>query len=252
MLTLESPTGTRFARRAQAASRGVKQGEEPMTELVRWRRPSMLGLQRDVEDILDHFGSPRAFRREIERLFDEPATAPILWREVDRLFEEFESPRPLRKRMSRLFDDFAETMRRPFGRAPETFIPSVDLVERDNEYVMKADLPGMKEQDIELSVDQNNVLTISGERREEETKRERGYEYTERSYGRFSRSASLPAGADTSKIQADFRNGVLEVHIPKTEAVGAGKIPVAGEQPRVHAAGNGAGPGAQKEQPRVG
>lgn len=206
-----------------------------MTERIRLGRPSMLSLQRDVEDMMDEYALPRAFRHEVERLVDEAATPPILWREMDRLFDEFEPPHPLRRRMARLFEDFVETLKRPFARAGKSFVPSVELTERDSEYVMKADLAGLREQDIDVSTDRDNVLTISGERREEETKRLRGYEYTDRSYGKFSRSAPLLAGVDASKIQADFRNGVLEIHIPKSEAGQAGNgpgAPVEG-QPRV-------------------
>jgi HSP20 family protein len=132
-------------------------------------------------------------------------------------------------------------------RAREAFMPSVDFAEHDNECIMKVDLPGMREQDIDVRIDDNNVLTISGERRAEEKKKVRGYEYSERSYGKFSRSVSLPTGVDASKIEADFRNGVLEIHVQKTaEAVRARKIPVR-EEPRV-LPGNG---GAEAQQPQA-
>jgi HSP20 family protein len=222
-----------------------------MTELIQWGRPSMVSLQRDLEEVLEDFAYPRAFRREMDRLFDEVSAPRALWREMDRLMEEFESPPTLRRRITRLFDDFVSAVKRPFAREKATFVPSVDLAERDNEYVLKADLPGMREQDIDLRIDDDNVLTIKGERREEETKRVRGYEYSERSYGTFSRSVSLPSGVDASKIEADFRHGVLEIRIPKTEAARARKIPISREEPRVIAPSNGPTAQAQQGQARV-
>jgi HSP20 family protein len=165
---------------------------------------------------------------------------------MDRLLDEFESPPTLRRRIERLFEGFTGALGRPLARARAAFVPSLELTEREGEYVMKADLPGMREQDIDLRIDDDNVLTIRGERREEETKRVRGYEYSERTYGAFSRSVQLPSGIDASKVQADFRNGVLEIHIAKTEAARARKIPVSREEPRVLAPGNG--PTAQAQQ----
>ena len=162
------------------------------------------------------------------------------------MLDEFESPRPLRRRIGRLFENFVGAVRRPFSREPVSFVPPVELKESESEYVMKADLPGMREQDIDLRIDDENVLTISGERQGEETKRVRGYEYTERSHGSFSRTVQLPPGIDASKIEADLRSGVLEIHIPKTAAAQGRKIPVSREEPRVIPAGNG--PAVQKQQ----
>lgn len=211
-----------------------------MGNLIRWGRPSMLSLQRDIEDLLDDFSSPRALRREIERAFEQAEGPTDVWQEMDRLFDEFAPPPTLRRRIARLFEDLTG------ARAPSragVFVPSVDLTEHENEYVLKVDLPGMREQDIDVRIEDNNVLTISGERREEEKKRVRGYEYSERRYGRFSRSVTLPSNVETSKVEADFRNGVLEVHVPKTEAARARKIPIREEQRAL--SGNG---GAQAQQ----
>ncbi len=159
---------------------------------------------------------------------DSPRT---IWTELDRLMDEFESPRTLRSRIGRLFGSARGLL--PLERA-RTFMPSVELVEQDKEYVLKADLPGLREQDVEVRVDDDNVLTIRGERREEKTKTVRGYEYSERAYGSFSRSVALPVGVDTSKIEAEFRDGVLEVHVPKSaQAVTARKIPIGREEPKV-------------------
>jgi len=202
----------------------------------------MLGLQRDIEDLVEEFPSSRAFRNELDRIFDESTSPRAMWREMERLMDEFESPVPMRTRAARLFEDVMGTLRRPFARTRDSYVPDLELTEHDGEYVMKADLPGMREQDIDLRVDDNSMLTISGERHEEGSKRIRGYEYSERAYGAFSRSVALPSGVDPEKVSARFENGVLEVHIPKTEAAmrRARKIPLSSrEEPRVMGAGNG-------------
>jgi HSP20 family protein len=221
-----------------------------MANLTWWRRPSNLTLQRDIEDILDDFELPRTFRREVERLFDEDLSPRSLWTEMDRMFEDFVSPPSLRRRMARVFEPLVGGTGRSLSpwRGRETFAPQLELMERDNAYVLHVDLPGVREQDVDVNVDeQNHMLTISGERRREEGKRERGYEYTEREYGAFTRSIELPRGADTSKVEANFRNGVLEVHIPKGESARPRKIPITRrerelgtkEEPRVLEPGDG-------------
>lgn len=218
-----------------------------MANLVRWTRPSMTNLQRELEDVFDELAAPRSIRREMERLFDDFGSPRALWRQMDQMVEEFDAPPTLGSRIARVFENFLGETKRLFKRTPENFVPDLDLVEQGNEYVMKADLPGMREQDIDIEVSDDNVLTLSGQRREEETRNERGYEYHERSYGSFSRSIELPASADTAKIRADFHDGVLELHVPKTETAPGRKIPLSRtEEPRVIAAGDG--PRAQVQQ----
>jgi HSP20 family protein len=162
--------------------------------------------------------------------------------------EDFESPPTLGSRIAGVFEDFLGEPRRLGTRALNTFVPSLDLLEQDNEYVMKADLPGMREQDINVEVGDDNVLTISGERTQEENKNVRGYQYNERSYGSFSRSIELPQGVDASKVKADFSNGVLEVRFPKGESARARRIPLSSGQQRNLSAGGGNGHGAQTQQ----
>jgi len=224
-----------------------------MANLVQWRRPGMLSLQRDIEDVFEDFGVPRSIRRDMERLFDEVDSPRSLWREMDRLMEQFEAPPSLGSRVARLFENVIGPSRKVFGgqlgmRGDEMFVPQLDLVEQEKEYVMKADVPGIREQDIDIHIDDNNRLTISGERRKEETRKVRGYEYQERSYGSFSRTIDLPRSIDASKIQAEFHNGVLELHVPKIEGVQTHKIPLSrGEEPRV-TGGNGHGVQVQQGQ----
>ncbi|MFW6210624.1 MAG: Hsp20/alpha crystallin family protein [bacterium] len=97
--------------------------------------------------------------------------------------------------------------------------PAVDIVENNDNYMVKADLPGMKQEDIKIEVD-DGVLRITGERKHEETKddEKRKYHYYERSYGSFERRFMLPKDIDTEKIDAKYENGELSLTIPKTEA----------------------------------
>jgi HSP20 family protein len=211
----------------------------------------MLNLQRNIEDVFDDLSVPRSMRREMERLFDDIGTPQALWREMDRLMDQFDSPPSLGSRIARIFESFLgergqQGMQHQQGRGFQNmFIPSVDLTEQEHEFVMKVDLPGMREQDIDVRLSDNNTLTISGERREEQNRNVRGYEYSERSYGSFSRSVELPSNIDASKIEADFRNGVLELHVPKGEAQQGRRIQLGRgreggrDEPRVMSSGNG-------------
>jgi HSP20 family protein len=90
----------------------------------------------------------------------------------------------------------------------------MDLIEAGEHFVLKADLPGMTEADVNIEVE-NNVLTVSGERRIEHEDKPEGYYRLERSMGAFSRSLTLPEGIDADAVTATFANGVLEVRIPK-------------------------------------
>lgn len=122
--------------------------------------------------------------------------------------------------MNRLFDSFFQGrglgLASGNGSAGRRWIPPMDLVEADDEYVLRADLPGLAKDDLEIEV-KDNVLTISGERQAEHEDRKEGYHRVERAFGRFSRSLDLPKGIDASAVSADFENGVLEVRIPKPE-----------------------------------
>jgi len=94
--------------------------------------------------------------------------------------------------------------------------PSVDIIEDEKEYLVKADLPEVKKEDVKVTVE-NGMLTITGERKMEKEEKDKKYYRLERSYGNFLRSFALPGGADTSKVNAEFKDGVLKIHLPKTE-----------------------------------
>ena len=118
--------------------------------------------------------------------------------------------------INRLFNSFFDT---PLGAGEgggRRWLPAMDLVEADDRYVLRADLPGLAEGDVKIEVE-DNVLTVSGERRAEHEQRGEGYHRLERAYGAFSRSLTLPEGVDADAVQASFERGVLEVRIPKPE-----------------------------------
>ena len=98
----------------------------------------------------------------------------------------------------------------------QRWVPAMDLVEADDHFLLKADLPGLSEDDVNIEI-RDNALTISGERKAEHETREKGWYRLERSFGRFSRSLTLPEGENPDAVQASFDRGVLEVRIPKPE-----------------------------------
>jgi HSP20 family protein len=117
--------------------------------------------------------------------------------------------------MNRLFGSFyAPTPGN--SRAYRRWIPAMDLVESDGEFVLRADLPGLSEEDVNIEVD-DNVLTVSGERKSEHEDRKDGFHRVERSYGSFRRSLTLPEGVEPDAVKATFDRGVLEVRVPKPE-----------------------------------
>ena len=127
----------------------------------------------------------------------------------------------LQGEMNRLFSSFFDA---PSGRpgnggtATRRWIPAMDLVETGKDFVLRADLPGISESDVSVELE-NNVLTISGERKTEHEEQHEGYYRLERATGSFSRSLTLPDGVNADAVQANFDKGVLEVRIPKPEQV---------------------------------
>jgi HSP20 family protein len=127
-------------------------------------------------------------------------------------WEPFRELTQLQGEVSRLMNGLLDGQ----SRAPQSWVPPLDVWETDNELVYAFDLPGIPEDKITIEA-QDDTLTVSGEReRATEEQGERFYRY-ERRYGSFARGVGLPAGIDTSKITASYANGVLEVHVPKPE-----------------------------------
>ena len=120
-------------------------------------------------------------------------------------------PEPFSSEINRLFNTLFED-----GGLQQRWVPPMDLVESDDHFLLKADLPGLAEDDVNIEI-RDNTLTISGERKSEYERKERGWYRVERSTGAFSRSLSLPEGVDADGVTAQFEKGVLEVRIPKPE-----------------------------------
>ena len=129
--------------------------------------------------------------------------------------------------ITRLFEDFFNDF--PFSsslpKARETWMPSVDILEKDGSFIVRAELPGMTEKDIELKLE-GNTLTLKGERKMEKADDKTNYHRVESFYGSFTRSFRLPDTVDAEKISADYRNGVLTITIPQKPEVRPREIPV--------------------------
>jgi HSP20 family protein len=134
-----------------------------------------------------------------------------LRREVDRLFDDFNGGF-WRPSFPRSFFDVA-----PLGRGEQTgpTSPAVDVSETDKGYEIKAELPGMEEKNIEVNL-ADGILMIKGEKQSEKEEKQKDYYLQERSFGSFQRSFQVPDNVDTSKIEANFKNGVLTLNLPKT------------------------------------
>jgi HSP20 family protein len=120
----------------------------------------------------------------------------------------------IQNEMNRLFNTFFDPP--AANGTARRWMPAMDLVETGEAYVLRADLPGLSESDVDVQL-QDSVLTISGERRADHETREQGYYRLERGFGSFSRSLTLPKGVKPDAVHAHFDRGVLEVTIPKPE-----------------------------------
>jgi HSP20 family protein len=122
----------------------------------------------------------------------------------------------LRREMDSLFDNFFQGFDlEPFEARFGAFSPKVDVTESDKEIKITAELPGLDEKDIEVSL-QNNMLTMKGEKKEEKEDKGKDYYRMERSYGSFSRTIPLPIEVETDKVEAKFKKGVLNITLPKS------------------------------------
>ncbi len=122
----------------------------------------------------------------------------------------------LREAMDRLFDD---AFTRPINNmSGSSGIPAIDLYQNEDEVVVKASLPGLKSEDVHISVT-NGVLSLSGEFKQDEETQESTYHIREHRHGSFERSLTLPVDVETDKAKADFKDGILTITLPKSEAV---------------------------------
>ncbi len=123
----------------------------------------------------------------------------------------------IQSEMNRLFNTYFDTTTQANGHgAVSRWVPPMDLVETEGAFVLRADLPGLSQDDVKIEL-QDRVLTIAGERNAEHEERKEGYYRVERASGVFSRSLTLPEGIDPEGVKATFDRGVLEVRVPKPE-----------------------------------
>ena len=145
--------------------------------LIRWNPERRLGSWRPVGDFAGDFFN---MHREIDRLFD------------------------------RLGGDLAD------DGTTSTWLPAVDILERDDAFEVRAELPGMKKDDVKITL-RDDILTIRGEKKQESEKKEQNYHRVERSYGSFQRSFTLPSSVRSDRIDATYNEGVLTIVLPKSE-----------------------------------
>jgi len=142
---------------------------------------------------------------------------PRRWR------QEIEQPlTSFQREMNRLVDSFFGG-ELPWGAGH--WSPSMDVAETESEIVVKAEVPGLEKDDIDLSP-QGDILTIRGEKKDERKEEKGSYRLVERRYGSFQRTITLPTGVDPEKIEANFKSGVLTIKLPKTEETRARKIAI--------------------------
>ena len=126
-------------------------------------------------------------------------------------WEPFKELSSIRRQMDRLLDTLFEREEGPAG----IWAPEIDVSENSEEFVVKADIPGISEKDLSVTLSGDNLI-IKGERKEEKEEKGKHFHRVERRYGSFQRSIPIPVAVDPDKIKAEYSNGVLEIHLPKT------------------------------------
>ena len=152
--------------------------------------------------------------------------------------------------MNRLFDTLFDSPGAPAGAnsTARRWIPAMDLVETGEYFVLRADLPGLSEADVNIEFE-NDVLTISGERTAQHETHDEGYYRVERAFGAFSRSLTLPEGVNPDSVQAQFDRGVLEIRIPKPEQRKPRKVTISAAPKTIDGAETPASNGAGARDP---
>jgi len=127
--------------------------------------------------------------------------------------------------ISRFFDDFFSDFSTPALAARGNWIPAVDILEKGGDMIIRCEVPGVSEKDIDLKLE-GNVLTLKGEKKLDHEEKQESYHRVESFYGAFSRSFTLPDTVDADKIKADYKNGVLTITVPQRPEVRPREIPV--------------------------
>ncbi len=128
------------------------------------------------------------------------------WRDLARIQED----------MDRLYNAFFSGTPTKLDSGSMVWNPAVDIHENDNEFIVVAEIPGMKKEDVKISL-QDNVLTISGEKKREKEEEKKTYHRIEREYGSFERSFSLPSSVKVDSVKATYKDGLLTITLPKSE-----------------------------------
>jgi HSP20 family protein len=173
----------------------VKEAPKPKTENGRGQAKEILARSTPAAPAVGTsmpFAFMRRFVREMDHLFEDFGIEP-----------RWHVPRLLRRSRKLLERELA----------PLDWSPRVDVIQREGQVVIRADLPGMSKDDVKVEVG-DDVITIEGERKHEKKEEKEGYFYSECSYGSFYRAIPLPEGAEVAKAAAEFHNGVLEVTVP--------------------------------------
>ncbi|HAV10920.1 MAG TPA: molecular chaperone [Dehalococcoidia bacterium] len=136
--------------------------------------------------------------------------------------------------MGRRFEDFfgrpfLPSLWRHFASEEMAWLPAIDVLEKEDKFIVKVELPGVKKEDIDVSI-AGDMLTISGEKQAESEVKKKGYYYRESSYGSFSRSITMPPTVDASKIESSYDTGVLEITLPKAVDVKPKKVAIASKK----------------------
>lgn len=124
-----------------------------------------------------------------------------------------------------LFEDFFEDKLAPVAGSQKEWMPRVDIYEKDGNYVVKADMPGVEEKDLNVEI-KDNILTLSGKKEEEKESQDKNYHRVERTSGSFTRTFSIPEGVEADQIKAEYKKGVLTVTLPKSKKAEPKKIEV--------------------------
>jgi len=122
----------------------------------------------------------------------------------------------IQREMNRMFDNFFDDTNRNEDYALTAWSPAVDIAEHDDQYVVKMELPGVNKEEVKITLE-SNILTIRGEKKQEKETKKENYHRVERSYGSFQRSFTLPTTVKNDKIDASFKDGILNINLPKAE-----------------------------------
>lgn len=146
-----------------------------------------------------------------------------LWRPRGTARSPFRELMRLERDMEEMFGRFLPAW--PFREGDREWAPAVDMIDHADEIILRADVPGLDEKDLEVTV-HDGTVTIRGERKEEKEEKKEDYYCSERSYGAFARTLSLPTSVEADKVKATFKKGVLEVHLPKAKEAKGKKIEI--------------------------